>query len=101
MSEHRLRLRRVYSTPATSPRVVHLSDTIQDAALAAFVEDPEIGPADVVAAMAWSLALFVVASEEDDVADDADTAVLLAAIAGLRASVETVRRVNRERAVVQ
>ena len=106
MSEHRLRIRRGYSTrdystPSTTPRVVRMSDAIQDKVLDEFVSDPQMTAPDVVAAMTWSLALFVVASEEDEVDVDADTPILLAAIEGLRISVETIRRVNLERRRVQ
>jgi hypothetical protein len=101
MSVHRLRIRRAYSTrdytATTPPRAVRLSDTIQDRVLEEFVADPGMTAPDVVAAMTWSLALFVVASEEDDVAVDAETPILVAAIEGLRRSVETVRQVNHDR----
>ena len=102
MPVHPFRVRRLYSTPSTTPTVVRLSDLLQDVVLEQFVNDREMSPSDVVAAMTWSLALFVVATEDDSVSvDDQESAVLLSALDGLRRSVETVRRVNRDRGRVQ
>lgn len=83
------------------PPVVVLSETVQDAALTAFAADDALTPNDLIAAVTFALAIFVVASEDDDLAAGADSPTLDAAVAALRHAVNGTRELDRLRRRIQ